>query len=67
MLPATAGHFSEDCICTLSCGAALGGAFTFEVLRVFQTSACGQLINTLAWTRKMGHVACVVGLCLHRS
>ena len=24
LLPATAGHFSEDCICALSCGAALG-------------------------------------------
>ena len=30
-----------DCICTLSCGAAIG-TFTFEELQVFQTSACGE-------------------------
>ena len=30
-------------------------------LQVFQTSACGEF-NTLAWTHKIGHVACVVWL-----
>ena len=31
-----------DCICTLSCGAAIG-TFTFEELQVFQTNVCGEL------------------------
>ena len=34
--------FSEDCICTLSCGAALG-TFTFEGIRMFQACAYGEL------------------------
>ena len=31
-----------DCICTSSCGAAIG-TFTFEELQVLQTGACGEL------------------------
>ena len=40
-----------DCICTLSCGVALR-TFTFEELRVFQTSACGELTRWHGLTRE---------------
>ena len=54
-----------DCICTLSLWSGnrnlyLWGTSSISDERVWW-------INTLAWTHKIGHVACVVGWCFRRS
>ena len=52
------GIFSEDRICTSSCGA-IFGTFT---LRKFQCFRHALVVNTLAWKNKIGLVAYFVGL-----
>ena len=53
------GTFSEDCICTLLCGAVLG-TFTWRNLQCFRHAL---VVNTSPWNNKIGPVAYFLGLC----